>query len=61
MTNVRVRAGDLVVRKASKRWTDWTDFGVVVSERPTRIGWVEVLWSYGPCVMPGCDLELVTK
>lgn len=62
MTNFR--AGDLVTCKPIPRnaWErERESVGVVVSERPTVVGWVEVLWSDGPCVMPGWDLKLVTK
>jgi len=59
------RAGDLVTCKPMAGPPSWRrereSVGVVVSERPTVVGWVEVLWSDGPCVMPGWDLKLVTR
>ena len=61
MTNFR--AGDLVTCKpmAGRRAWERKNVGMVVSERPTVVGWIEVLWSDGPCVMPGWDLKLVAE
>ena len=64
MTDVRIEAGDLVTCKPVAWWApegEKVGVGVVVSVRPTVVGWVEVLWPDGPCVMPGHDLKLVTK